>query len=89
MYVSSKKNKYAVEFFIETSGFAKLILKNTYGINWISYLYFQLIVQYLLAQMKCLSIICTLKRLPEVQDGIGLYQHKLELETGMYIVIDL
>ena len=37
LYVSSKKNKYAAEFFIDCSGFAKLILKNTYGINWISY----------------------------------------------------
>lgn len=37
LYVSSKKNKYAAEFFIDCSGFTKLILKNVYGINWISY----------------------------------------------------
>tara|TARA_Y100000287_G_scaffold172970_1_gene160628 strand:+ start:373 stop:1887 length:1515 start_codon:yes stop_codon:yes gene_type:complete len=37
LYVSSKKKKYDSEFFIDCSGFAKLILKNTYGINWISY----------------------------------------------------
>ena len=35
--VSSKENKYTAEFFIDCSGFTKLILKNTFGINWISY----------------------------------------------------
>jgi len=37
LYVSSKKNKYAAEFFIDCSGFAKLLMNKTYGIKWKSY----------------------------------------------------
>jgi tryptophan halogenase len=37
LYVTSKKNKYTADFFIDCSGFSKLILSGVYGVKWISY----------------------------------------------------